>query len=125
MIPFVPIRGATAADCVALAKELGKALADRYGLPVYLYEDAATSPERQNLANIRKGEFEGLAEKMKDPAWKPDFGPARAAPVAAARRSSARAPRSSPTTSTSGRRTSRSPTGSRRRSATSRAATAS
>src|ERR1035437_6928950 len=75
VIPFVPVRGATSADCVALAKTLGKTLADRYGLPVYLYEDAASHPERQNLANIRKGEFEGLAAKMADPAWAPDFGP--------------------------------------------------
>jgi glutamate formiminotransferase len=76
VIPFVPIRGATAADCVALAKELGKTLADRYGLPVFLYEDAATHSDRKNLATIRQGEFEGLAKKMSDPAWKPDFGPA-------------------------------------------------
>jgi glutamate formiminotransferase len=75
VIPFVPVRGATSADCVALAKTLGKTLADRYGLPVYLYEDAASRPERQNLANIRKGEFEGLAAKMADPDWAPDFGP--------------------------------------------------
>lgn len=75
VIPFVPIRGATAADCVALARELGARLADKHGLPVYLYEDAATSEPRRNLASIRKGEFEGLAEKMKSPEWKPDFGP--------------------------------------------------
>ncbi|MGZ6989281.1 MAG: glutamate formimidoyltransferase, partial [Thermoanaerobaculia bacterium] len=75
VIPFVPVQGATQADCVALAKALGKTLAERYGLPVYLYEDAASAPERQNLANIRKGEFEGLAAKMADPAWAPDFGP--------------------------------------------------
>jgi len=75
VIPFVPVRGATAADCVALAKTLGKTLAETFGLPVFLYEDAASAPERQNLANVRKGEFEGLAKKMEDPAWKPDFGP--------------------------------------------------
>lgn len=75
VIPFVPIRGATPADCVALAQELGKTLGERYGLPVYLYEDAATADNRKNLAEIRKGEFEGLGKKMADPAWKPDFGP--------------------------------------------------
>jgi len=75
VIPFVPVRGATAAECVSLAKALGKTLAERFGLPVFLYEDAASSAERQNLATIRKGEFEGLAKKMQDPAWKPDFGP--------------------------------------------------
>ena len=80
VIPFVPIRGATAADCVALAKELGARLAEKHGLPIYLYEDAATSEARRNLATIRKGEFEGLAEKMKSPEWKPDFGPDAPAP---------------------------------------------
>jgi glutamate formiminotransferase len=75
VIPFVPVRNATTADCVALAKTLGRTLADRYALPVYLYEDAASRPDRQNLANIRKGEFEGLGKKMANPDWKPDFGP--------------------------------------------------
>ena len=92
VIPFVPVRGATGAGCVALAKTLGKALADRYGLPVYLYEDAATSPDRQNLANIRKGEFEGLAAKMADPAWAPDFGPRAPHPSGGATVVGARAP---------------------------------
>jgi len=92
VIPFVPIRGATSADCVALAKELGGRLADRFALPVYLYEEAASSPERQNLANIRKGEFEGLAAKMKDAAWKPDFGPGTPHPSGGATVVGARAP---------------------------------
>ncbi len=92
VIPFVPIRGATSADCVALARELGKRLASRFALPVYLYEDAASSPERQNLANIRKGEFEGLAEKMTDPAWKPDFGPSSPHPSGGATVVGARSP---------------------------------
>ncbi len=92
VIPFVPVRGATAADCVALAQELGRRLSGRFALPVYLYEDAATSPERQNLANIRKGEFEGLGAKMKDPAWKPDFGPEAPHPSGGATVVGARAP---------------------------------
>ena len=92
VIPFVPVRGATTADCVALAKTLGRTLADRYGLPVYLYEDAASRPDRQNLANIRKGEFEGLAKKMEDPAWKPDFGPSAPHPSGGAVIVGARAP---------------------------------
>lgn len=92
VIPFVPMRGATTADCVALAKTLGRTLADRYGLPVYLYEDAASRPDRQNLANIRKGEFEGLAKKMEDPAWKPDFGPSAPHPSGGAVVVGARAP---------------------------------
>lgn len=92
VIPFVPVRGATAAECVVLAKSLGKTLAERFGLPVYLYEDAASSPERQNLATIRKGEFEGLAKKMQDPAWKPDFGPSAPHPSGGAVVVGARAP---------------------------------
>jgi glutamate formiminotransferase / 5-formyltetrahydrofolate cyclo-ligase len=92
VIPFVPVRGATAADCVALAKALGKILADRFQLPVYLYEDAAATPDRQNLANIRKGEFEGLAKKMGEPAWAPDFGPAAPHPSGGATVVGARAP---------------------------------
>ena len=92
VIPFVPVRGATTADCVALAKSLGRTLADRYGLPVYLYEDAASRPDRQNLANIRKGEFEGLASKMADPAWAPDFGPSTPHPSGGASVVGARAP---------------------------------
>jgi glutamate formiminotransferase len=75
VIPFIPIRDIDAKECVALAREAGAAIADRFGIPVYLYEDAAASEERRNLSNIRKGEFEGLAEKMKNPEWKPDFGP--------------------------------------------------
>jgi len=75
VIPFVPIRGSSAAECVALAREVGSALGERFGLPVYLYEDAASTEERRNLATIRKGEFEGLQAKMGSPGWKPDFGP--------------------------------------------------
>ncbi|MGE0125080.1 MAG: glutamate formimidoyltransferase, partial [Vicinamibacterales bacterium] len=77
VVPFVPIAGATMADCVALAKDVGRAVADRFALPVFLYEEAAASPARRNLEDIRRGEFEGLAAKLQDPAWAPDFGPAR------------------------------------------------
>ncbi len=84
VVPFIPLRGATGADCVGFAKELAARIAERNGLPVYLYEDAATSEERRNLANIRKGEFEGLERKMADPAWKPDFGPSAPHPSAGA-----------------------------------------
>jgi len=72
--PFVPVCGVTMEDCVQIAKEVGKRVADELGIPVYLYEAAATSPNRVNLAQIRKGEYEGLPEKLKDPEWKPDFG---------------------------------------------------
>jgi glutamate formiminotransferase/formiminotetrahydrofolate cyclodeaminase len=74
--PFVPVSGLTTDDCVELARQLGKRVGEELGIPVYLYEYAATRPERRNLADVRKGEYEGLAEKLKDPEWKPDFGPA-------------------------------------------------
>jgi len=92
VIPFVPIREATSKDCVELANELGRSLAERFGLPVYLYEDAAKLPARQNLATIRQGEFEGLSRKMADPAWKPDYGPAEPHPSGGATVVGARAP---------------------------------
>ncbi len=75
VIPFIPIKGVTTEDADALAKELAKELADRYGMPSYLYEKSASTPERENLAKVRKGQYEGMKEKMQDPAWKPDFGP--------------------------------------------------
>jgi glutamate formiminotransferase / formiminotetrahydrofolate cyclodeaminase len=74
--PFVPIAGTTMEDCVRLAHDLGSRVADELGVPVYFYEEAATRPERRNLATIRAGEYEGLAEKLKDPQWAPDRGPA-------------------------------------------------
>lgn len=76
VVPFVPLQGVTMQDCVALAHEFGKRTGDELRIPIYLYEEAATRPERRNLSTIRKGEYEGLAEKLKDPAWKPDYGPA-------------------------------------------------
>ncbi|HDT13599.1 MAG TPA: glutamate formimidoyltransferase [Candidatus Aminicenantes bacterium] len=72
--PFVPVTGVTMDDCVRLAGELGRRVADELGIPVYLYEAAARRPERRNLATIRAGEYEGLPDKLKDPAWAPDFG---------------------------------------------------
>lgn len=72
--PFVPVQGVTMDDCVEIAKKVGKRVAEELNIPIYLYEEAATSEERRNLANIRKGEYEGLPEKLKDPKWKPDFG---------------------------------------------------
>ena len=76
VVPFVPVSGVTMEDCVGLSKEFGARVGGELGIPVYLYEEAATRPERKNLSVIRKGEYEGLAEKLKDPAWAPDFGPA-------------------------------------------------
>jgi glutamate formiminotransferase / 5-formyltetrahydrofolate cyclo-ligase len=76
VVPFVPIEGVTMGACVALAKEVGAEVAARFGVPVYLYEEASANPARKNLEDIRRGEFEGLTAKMSDPAWAPDFGPA-------------------------------------------------
>jgi glutamate formiminotransferase/formiminotetrahydrofolate cyclodeaminase len=75
--PFVPVSGVTMEDCAELARRLGARVGEELEIPVYLYEHAASQPERRNLANIRAGEYEGLAEKLKRPEWKPDFGPAR------------------------------------------------
>ncbi|MGZ4887503.1 MAG: glutamate formimidoyltransferase, partial [Candidatus Aminicenantales bacterium] len=72
--PFVPVSGLTMEECVRLAQELGARVAGELGIPVYLYEAAARKPERRNLATVRSGEYEGLAEKLKDPAWAPDYG---------------------------------------------------
>jgi glutamate formiminotransferase len=74
VVPFVPVTEVTTEDCVEYAKKVGKAIGDM-GIPVYLYEDAATTPERQNLAKVRKGQYEAFFEKIKQPEWKPDFGP--------------------------------------------------
>jgi glutamate formiminotransferase/formiminotetrahydrofolate cyclodeaminase len=72
--PFVPVTGVTMEDCVKLAREVGERVAKELAIPVYLYEEAAQKPERKNLATIRQGEYEGLAEKLKDPEWAPDYG---------------------------------------------------
>ena len=82
VVPFIPIRGVTMDDAIALSREVGEEVARRYGLPVFLYEKSATAPHRENLAAIRKGEFEGMAEKIHQPEWKPDFGPAERHPTA-------------------------------------------
>lgn len=74
--PFVPLSGVTMDECVELAKKLGARVGEELGIPVYLYEYAASRPERVNLADIRAGEYEGLKKKLEDPQWKPDFGPA-------------------------------------------------
>ncbi|MBN1965929.1 MAG: glutamate formimidoyltransferase, partial [Anaerolineae bacterium] len=82
--PFVPLQGVTMDDCVALARQVGERVGRELGIPVYLYEAAATRPERQNLATIRKGEYEGLKESIRsDPYRDPDFGPAELGPAGA------------------------------------------
>jgi glutamate formiminotransferase / formiminotetrahydrofolate cyclodeaminase len=74
VVPFIPISGVSMDDCVRLAQHYGKRVANELKIPVYLYEAAATSPARKNLSDIRKGEYEALSDKVKDPLWKPDYG---------------------------------------------------
>lgn len=85
VLPFVPVRGTTMEACVALARRVGRRIGEELQIPVFFYEEAATRPERRNLADVRSGEFEGLREKIgKDPARAPDFGPPRIHPTAGA-----------------------------------------
>ncbi|MGA9069858.1 MAG: glutamate formimidoyltransferase [Terracidiphilus sp.] len=93
VIPFIPIDGVTLDDCVAMAKQVGAEIARRYEIPVYLYEAAATTPERQNLENIRRGQFEGIRDEIAvKPERKPDFGEPRVHPTAGATVVGARKP---------------------------------
>jgi glutamate formiminotransferase len=82
VIPLIPIRDVTMAECVAWARALAERVSRRHDLPVYLYEEAASAPHRRDLAAIRKGEFEGFPDKIRDPQWRPDFGPERVHPTA-------------------------------------------
>ena len=82
VIPFIPIKGCTMDEAIALSKEVGEQIATLYQVPVFLYEKSATAPHRENLAAVRKGEFEGMAEKIKLAEWQPDFGPSERHPTA-------------------------------------------
>ena len=82
--PFVPVSGVSMEDCARLARELGQRVGDELGIPVYLYEHAASTPARRNLADVRSGEYEGLEKKLAKPEWRPDYGPAAFNPGAGA-----------------------------------------
>jgi glutamate formiminotransferase len=85
VVPFIPIDGVTLEDCVAMARYAGAEIARRFQIPVYLYEAAATTPERQRLENVRRGQFEGLRDEIAaNPARRPDFGEPRLHPTAGA-----------------------------------------
>ena len=84
VIPFIPIRHMSMDEAVELATDVASEAAYRFGLPVYLYEQAASAVHRMNLAEVRRGQFEGLEQKMQDPLWKPDFGPCAPHPTAGA-----------------------------------------
>jgi len=93
VVPFIPIDGVTLEDCVAMARHVGAEIARRFGIPVYLYEAAAITPERQNLENIRRGQFEGIRDEIAtNPVRKPDFGEPRIHPTAGATVVGARKP---------------------------------
>lgn len=84
VIPLVPLAEATMPDTVVLAQRIASRLAEEFGLPVFLYEEAASRPERRNLADVRRGEFEGLAARLATEEWAPDYGPPRPHPTAGA-----------------------------------------
>jgi len=84
VIPFVPLGQATMEEAITTARQVGQRLGEELGIPVYFYEGAATRPVTRNLANVRRGEYEGLAQKLADPEWAPDFGPHRPHPTAGA-----------------------------------------
>ena len=90
--PFIPIKDMTMQDAINLAKELGEEVAQKYDIPVFLYEEAATKADRKNLATVRKGEYEGLDKKFEDENWAPDFGKAKKHPNAGAIAIGARSP---------------------------------
>ena len=92
VVPFIPIKNVSMTEAIDYSKDLANEVSKKYGLPVFLYEKSATDIERQNLAAIRKGQFEGMAEKMKDPRWKPDFGPQDIHPTAGVTAIGARMP---------------------------------
>lgn len=92
VVPFIPIKNVTMDEAIALSREVGEKVAQLYNLPVFLYEKSASVPHRENLAAVRKGEFEGMAEKIKLPEWTPDFGPVERHPTAGAVAIGARMP---------------------------------
>ena len=92
VVPLIPLAGSTMAECVGLSHRVGRAIADTFGIPVFLYEQSATRPERQRLEQIRRGNFAGLAQKMTQPGWAPDYGPPAPHPTAGATVVGARMP---------------------------------
>lgn len=92
VVPFIPIKNMSMTEAIELAKEAGKEISDKYNIPVFLYEKAATKPIRENLAKVRKGQFEGMSEKLMDPEWKPDFGEPKIHPTAGVTAVGARMP---------------------------------
>ncbi|MCU0559354.1 MAG: glutamate formimidoyltransferase [Desulfobacterales bacterium] len=92
VVPFIPVRNATMAEAVELSRQVAAAAAERLHLPIFLYEESASAPHRRNLAEIRKGQFEGMAQKLQQPGWTPDFGPNAVHPTAGVTAIGARMP---------------------------------
>ncbi len=92
VVPFIPIKNVSMKEAISFSREIAQEGAKKFELPVFLYERSASRPERENLANIRKGQFEGMADKIKQPEWKPDFGPVMLHPTAGATAIGARMP---------------------------------
>ena len=92
VVPFIPVKNISLEEAVDISRDVAAEAADKYNLPIFLYEKSASRPERQNLAAIRKGQFEGMAEKIRQPEWKPDFGPPQIHPSAGVTAVGARMP---------------------------------
>ncbi len=92
VVPFIPVKDMTMAEAVTLSRELAAEASERLSLPVFLYEESASAPHRRNLADIRKGQFEGMVEKLRLPEWQPDYGPGRPHPTAGVTAIGARMP---------------------------------
>jgi glutamate formiminotransferase len=92
VVPFIPVKNVSVEEAVDISKATAKLASEAYSLPIFLYEQSATRPERQNLATIRKGQFEGMAEKLSQAEWTPDFGPAQVHPSAGVTAMGARMP---------------------------------
>ena len=92
VVPFIPIKNFSTQEAISLSKEVARIVYDKYNLPVFLYEKSATLPNRENLSEIRKGEFEGMGEKIKKPEWRPDYGSTKIHPTAGVTAIGVRAP---------------------------------
>ncbi len=92
VIPFIPLKNVSMEECVEVANDFGKTIAEKYDLPIFMYAEAAKSSKRVKLPTIRKGEFEGMDEKLQDPQWTPDYGPTTKHPTAGCTAVGARVP---------------------------------
>ena len=92
VVPFIPVKKVSMKEAVDISRKVAKEISEKYNLPVFLYEESASRPERRNLSDIRKGQFEAMADKIKQPEWAPDFGPAKIHPTAGVTAVGARMP---------------------------------